>query len=181
MRDPRGAATRETLGRVSFSSSIHFPGNSSSSAARPVTFPPGRARLATKPTLTGSPEDRHDDGDCCGGLPRPSRPAVAGCDDDVHLEADQVCREIGEPFVSSLRPAVLDDEITALDVTEFLKRLPERLDEGIGRRARAKDTDAGDLLARCALVTSGAIMSRAMAMTKPACVRVMAPSGSPRW
>src|SRR5438094_329825 len=33
---------------------IHFPGNSSFWVANPVAFPPGRARLATRPSLTGS-------------------------------------------------------------------------------------------------------------------------------
>src|SRR3954462_4970452 len=47
-------ATQFTLGATFFSSCSHFPPISGSKFANPVRFPPGRARLATKPTPTGS-------------------------------------------------------------------------------------------------------------------------------
>jgi hypothetical protein len=34
----------------------------------PVTFPPGRLRLATRPDPTRIPADNHDNGNGCGGL-----------------------------------------------------------------------------------------------------------------
>src|SRR5436309_337471 len=47
-------ATRLSLGVISFSSSKSFPPNSPPTFVSPVTFPPGRARLATSPVATGS-------------------------------------------------------------------------------------------------------------------------------
>src|SRR5215813_4387192 len=48
------AATRERLGTVSFRSSSRFPLSSGARVDSPVMFPPGRAKLAMKPLLTGS-------------------------------------------------------------------------------------------------------------------------------
>src|SRR5262245_63709485 len=48
-------ATRETRGTTSLSSSSRFPANSDVKLASPVTLPPGRAKLATNPSPTGSP------------------------------------------------------------------------------------------------------------------------------
>jgi hypothetical protein len=45
---------RETSGTTSLSSSNRFPLSSVVRVASPVMFPPGRARLATSPVLTGS-------------------------------------------------------------------------------------------------------------------------------
>ena len=47
-------ATRESLGTISFKSSSCFPLISGERVAKPVMFPPGRARLATNPLPTGS-------------------------------------------------------------------------------------------------------------------------------
>jgi len=45
---------RESPGRVSFNNSIRLPTSSRPLLVRPVTFPPGRARLTTSPASTGS-------------------------------------------------------------------------------------------------------------------------------
>src|SRR5271166_1077880 len=50
----RMTATRLLPGAVSLSNSSHLPPIGCSKLAKPVTLPPGRARLATKPSLTGS-------------------------------------------------------------------------------------------------------------------------------
>src|SRR4029077_20438830 len=47
-------ATRETPGRISLSGPSRFTASSGKRVASPVTFPPGRARLATNPWPTGS-------------------------------------------------------------------------------------------------------------------------------
>ena len=47
-------ATRPSLGTISFRSSSCFPLISGARVDKPVIFPPGRARLATKPLPTGS-------------------------------------------------------------------------------------------------------------------------------
>ena len=50
----RSTATRATLGAISLSSSSLFPPMLYSTVMNPVTLPPGRARLSTKPAATGS-------------------------------------------------------------------------------------------------------------------------------
>ena len=47
--------TAQALRMASRNRSSRFPARSTVSADRPVTFPPGRARLPTRPELTGSP------------------------------------------------------------------------------------------------------------------------------
>ena len=53
----RKTAARVTLGAISLSSSSNFPLKLNSYGIKPVTLPPGRARLAIKPPLTGSMTD----------------------------------------------------------------------------------------------------------------------------
>jgi len=48
-------ATDESLGTICVSSSRRFPSRSGAIATNPVKFPPGRARLLTKPVPIGSP------------------------------------------------------------------------------------------------------------------------------
>src|SRR3989440_9215896 len=52
VRQSRHAARRWQISRVS---STHLPANSAVTEAKPVTFPPGRGRLATSPVPIGSP------------------------------------------------------------------------------------------------------------------------------
>ena len=54
MPGSRTTATRVTRGAISLSNSSHFALMPYSNAVKPVTLPPGRARLATKPAPTGS-------------------------------------------------------------------------------------------------------------------------------
>ena len=49
---------RRTPGKISRKSSSRLPGRSADRFDRPVTLPPGRARLATRPAPTGSPPSR---------------------------------------------------------------------------------------------------------------------------
>jgi hypothetical protein len=87
--DPRGShrtATRDP-GRVSFRSSIHFPGNSPERDVNPVMFPPGRAgsRRGRPSRVAG---DRHDDEIVLVARLAASGPCAR--DDDIHLEANKV-------------------------------------------------------------------------------------------
>jgi hypothetical protein len=50
---PAGRQRRETLGATLLSICNCFPTSSGPIVASPVMFPPGRARLATKPSATG--------------------------------------------------------------------------------------------------------------------------------
>ena len=43
-----------------------------------------------------------------------------------HMAAHEVCRQCGEPIVSTFRPAVLDCDILALNIAGFLQAFAER-------------------------------------------------------
>ena len=59
----RRSPTRASLGTASLSISSLLVFSSVPKFEKPVTLPPGRARLATRPAPTGSASVRHHDGD----------------------------------------------------------------------------------------------------------------------
>src|SRR5262249_19827649 len=54
MAGSRSTAARVTLGAISLNNSSHFPLRLYSNCMKPVTLPPGCARLSTNPAPTGS-------------------------------------------------------------------------------------------------------------------------------
>ena len=87
----------------------------------PVALPPGRARLATKPTPTGSLLAPRTMGMViCGLLGRKSG-GCSGGHNDIDLPLHKVGREILQMFVITFRVPALDDGILPLHITEFLK------------------------------------------------------------
>ena len=79
------------------------------------------------PSRTGLVRAHSDDGDRFRG--------VLGCQgcrrwrrrDDVHLEPDQLVREVAQPIVLPLRISVIDDDVLTLDPSVLAQPLPERL------------------------------------------------------
>ena len=102
----------------------------------------GEARDEAEPYGVG--DDRHDDRDC-GRRVLGGHRCLAARDDDVYLKADQIGSEAWEAFVSSLRPPVLDADVSPVDIAKLAKPLLERFDKGGGRRTRVEHTDARDL------------------------------------
>ena len=84
----------------------------------PVTLPPGRVKLATRPPPTGSGPNAKTmgmtsvaclnvgDGDCI-------------CDNNIDLEADKLGCDLGDALRASLIPAILDRDGATLDPTQF--------------------------------------------------------------
>ena len=62
--------------------------------------------------------------------------------DDVHLEPDQLGRQVGQPVDPILRISIVDDNILALNPPELAQPMPERVEQvrPIGRGRRAKKT-----------------------------------------
>ena len=91
-------------------------------ATDPVTLPPGRARLATRPLPTGSIATAKTIGMtdvACfaaadGGSVR---------DNDIDLEPDELGRDLGIALDASLRPAILDRDGATFDPAEFAQSL----------------------------------------------------------
>src|SRR5262245_42103021 len=84
----------------------------------PVTLPPGRLRLATSPSRTGSEAISKTIGMVVGRLCRKRRrSARRGYHGD--LTVDQISHHRRQLISSTLRPAVLDPHVLAIDVTGF--------------------------------------------------------------
>src|SRR5499426_197747 len=105
---------------------------------------PARAREARdEPGTNRIANGNHDDRDRPGGVLgcrrylRPRR-----CDDEVHLEPDQLGRQVGQPVDPILRISIVDDDILALNPPELAQPLPERVEQGrpIGTGREAKKT-----------------------------------------
>jgi hypothetical protein len=115
-----------------------LPIRSAEIRAKPVTLPPGRARLATTPVAIGSIEATNTIGivrvaflaATTGGVPR--------CDNYIDIATDQFGCRIGELVRATGQP-VFDADVLALDVPEFAQALPKATHEGLGRRAVAQE------------------------------------------
>ena len=115
-------------GAISLTSCRYFPTISvPASSASPVTLPPGRARLATRPRRTGVDHARHDDGDRARGLLRRAYVQRGHGDDEVDLHVDELGRERPGTILLPLGIPALDGEIAARHVAVF----PKALDHGL--------------------------------------------------
>jgi hypothetical protein len=115
---------RVAPGRNSRKSPSRFAPSSVVMKLTPVMLPPGRLRLATRPTPTGSTpvtDDRH----CRGcGLGRERRRGIRA-DDQGYLPAKKVRHQKRQPLSWILVKAVLDRDVLALDEACFLQALVE--------------------------------------------------------
>ena len=102
----------------------------------PVALPPGRARLATRPSWTGSSPTPKTIGIVAVAALAASAGRVAGRGDHGHLSADQIGHQCRQAIVLALQPVVLDRHVLAFDVAGFVETFAERghiARGGIGR------------------------------------------------
>ena len=187
--DSRGPPRAPAPGTVSLSSSSRFPLKPMHRSLVPVTFPPGRARLATRPSPTGSLAAAKTIGMVVVAAWRPGRWRILG-HDNVRLEPDQLGRERREPLVPPLSLAALDDEVLALQVAELLQPLPEGHEgQDVGVDGSQKP-DRGDFRRRLPPATAAArTPPAARAQPRPRPPRTPggsggsrgAPSAAPPW
>jgi hypothetical protein len=83
----------------------------------PVTLPPGRARLATRPSLTGSSPPKKTIGVVEVALFAARIAVRLPRGDHVDLAVDEVGGQCGRPVTEALCPAVFDRDILSLDIT----------------------------------------------------------------
>jgi hypothetical protein len=106
------------LGTLSLSNSRYLPTISGPAMrVNPVTFFPGRARLATSPLSTGSKTATVT----MGIVPvafLAARAAAVGYH-DVNLQTHQFVHVVGKPLVLPVRISVLDRDALAFDVAEL--------------------------------------------------------------
>ena len=102
-----------------------------------MTLPPGRARLATRPAPTGSPEFAITMGMVvvaflaanAGGRP---------CDhDQINLKTNQLRRKLRQALRLLLGKPILDGDIFSLNPSKLAQLLPERLHEARATRSSA--------------------------------------------
>ena len=98
----------------------------------PVTLPPGRARLSTRPASTGSsPPTRHNDGNRLGRIHgRPDRTVPSCYHDDINLKTHQLSRKLREPIALPLRISVLDGDVLSFYVAKLAQSQPNCLGTG---------------------------------------------------
>ena len=94
-----------------------------------MIFPPGRARLSTRPLQRG-PIDRHDDGNRLGGLLGGADRRVVTSDNDIDLELHQFGYQARETFGLSFRVAKFDQDVFSLHIAEISQPLAKRLTLG---------------------------------------------------
>ena len=124
---------------------------------------PARAREARdEPEPDRIANADHDDGDRPVAFLAATAAGVAHRHDDVHLEPDQLGREVGQPLEPALRKSILDDDVLALDLAELPQALPERVEYGAaaGRMSRDQNADPRNLLPRCCASTASGAARR---------------------
>ena len=90
----------------------------------PVRLPPGRARLATRPSLTGSSLTVKTMGIVVvAALGRERHRGAFDRDDHGDPPANQFGRQRRQPIELSLGPAVFDRHVLALDIAALLQAL----------------------------------------------------------
>ena len=132
----------------------------------PVTLPPGRLRLATRPASTGSSPMLKTIGMVVVAALAASAAACCRRGDDGDPTADQVGRQFRQAIVVIVRPAVFDRHVAALDVAGFAQALAECRHAICGRRRptrRSRNPITG-IAGCCARAASG----HAAALPSPA-------------
>ena len=113
------------LGTSWRSSSSRFAPNTPPKKLTPVTLPPGRLRLATRPCLTGSPPVAKTIGTVVVAALAASAEMVFA-DDHGHRPANQFGHQRRQPVMLIFRLAKFDRDVLALDEACFLQALAER-------------------------------------------------------
>ena len=98
----------ELLGISSCRNPSRFAPSSTFIMLSPVTLPPGRLKLATRPSCTGSAPGHEDNWYCCRcGLNGKRRCRAEWRDDNGHAMLDQIGSQLWEPIlVSSLHTGI---------------------------------------------------------------------------
>jgi hypothetical protein len=133
----RRSPTRERLRTASLSISSLFVFNSGDKLEKPVTLPPGRARLATKPAPTGSPMFVITTGMVVVALLTANAGDVAETMIRSTLRRTKSAARLGKRSNFPLSESVLDDDVLSLDPSKVAHLLPESLQEDCDARSSA--------------------------------------------
>ena len=92
----------------------------------PVALPPGCAKLATRPSLTGSSPTWKTIGIVAVAALAAERSGGVAGGDDSNTAADEISHERRQTIVAALQPVVLDRHVLALEIAGFLEALTKR-------------------------------------------------------
>ncbi len=94
---------------------------------QPCNVAAGPRQALNQPTGNRVIVTRHNDRDCPGSFFGSQRSGTSGSDDDINLETDEIGCEVREAITTTLRIAVLDGDVLALDPSEVAEPLTECL------------------------------------------------------
>src|SRR5215472_9401319 len=116
---------REIFGAASLSISSRFPLTSGEFMDKPVTFPPGRARLAATQAATGSPLIAST----MGVTTVSSGRSRTRSKDQLDFFVDQVSSERRNSIWVSFCESVLNENILIFNIAQIAQALAKRLEE----------------------------------------------------
>jgi hypothetical protein len=99
----------------------------------------GMSQAGNKPASQRIAGGRHDDWDGRGGSLGRKRRERSDCHNDVNVEANQLGRELGQPFESVLRPAALEGDVFPFDPSQLRQGIEKGGDAGRGTGAEIAD------------------------------------------
>ena len=125
------APISEAAGTISHKSCSRLPCKPAARSDRPVTLPPGRARLATMPAPTGSPTAMKTT-----GMPFPAAlPTLAGTVPNPVTSTSGFIRtrseaRSGKSSAPAFRGAIDEMQVMSVDITKLIEALQEIRHEG---------------------------------------------------
>ena len=143
--EPKSTAARRILGAASLSSPSHLPPMASSKFWNPLIFAPGRARLATKPLLTGSETWVNTIGIVLVSLRNSANAVQPATTITSGVERTSSAADAFSRLASPATPAILDLHVAALRPTQPLQCVEKRCDASltfaIGQRVEGQHAD----------------------------------------
>ncbi len=144
----------EAFGTASLRSWSCLATSSGPTSERPVTFPPGRAMLATR--AHGIAARGEHDGNGRGGVLGREGGRGSRRHDHVHLEGHELGGERGKALHLALRPPILDRDGSSLRVTAVTQFLPKGIEAWVRvRRAAGTEKPDAEYLGRLLRVARG--------------------------
>ena len=88
-------------------------------------LPPGSCQAGHKPVLIRIIHARHHNGDGAGGVPGGPDALWPMDHQDVHREADELRRQLGEAIEAPLGVAHLQEDVLSFNIAELAQPVPE--------------------------------------------------------
>src|SRR5712691_5174835 len=137
-------AIRDTVGTASLRNSSCFPLSSAVMVLNPVMFPPRMPQAGDQPGRNRINAHQHHDRDRARGVLGGEGRAGSPWHHHVDLELDQLSRQLAETCFTALCPALLKDDVLALDVAQVAQTLAESLQRWHGCRGSGASIEQPD-------------------------------------